>query len=191
MYGHDTMDGSRSLRELLNVSLSAHTCGVEDLLAVGADPDRIALMERKYTSLQPVPPYSMAYGTLFRRHQGIDQISTVIDRLRRKPETKQATIGFHVPGEENLSCVSLLDFKIRHGLLHTNAVYRSQNIFASQPGNAVALRHIQEEVAAALAVDPGPLTLHVLSAHVYEHDQAVAAELVGLDRFPIPRGEAE
>jgi thymidylate synthase len=168
--GREVNDDGAVLRELLNVSLSASTCAVPDLVAAGADEDRIDLMIRKYESLAILPEYQFSYGKLFREHAGVDQVAWLIRRLRRRPEAKSATIGFHTPGEEALSCISLVDCKLRAGQLHLNAVFRSQNILASQPGNACALRRVQTTVADALGVTPGSMTLHILSAHIYERD---------------------
>ena len=168
--GQDVVDDSEQLRELLNLTVSAETFHTADFVHLGASADRIKLMERKYHSIDVVPPYTLSYGSLFRRHEGVDQIAWLVRRLRGKMETKSATIGFHSPGHDELSCISLLDCKVRDQQLHTSAVYRSQNIFASQPGNVVALSRFQEEIAEQLDVPVGSLTLHILSAHVYHRD---------------------
>jgi thymidylate synthase len=166
--GQDIRDDGLILRELLNVTMSARSCGRQDLLDAGAAEDRLQLMITKYESLSILPQYDLSYGSLFRRHGGVNQIDWLVRRLERKPDTKSATIGFHVPGNEALSCVSLVDCKVRDGELHLNAVYRSQNVFASQPGNACALERLQREIAEKVGVSQGVLTLHVMSAHVYE-----------------------
>lgn len=168
--GQDVVDDGERLREVLNVTVSATTCDAADFIRLGASPDRIQLMGRKYHSLDVVPPYTLSYGSLFRQHEGVDQIAWLVSRLRGKMETKSATIGFHTPGQSELSCISLLDCKVRDQKLYTSAIYRSQNVFASQPGNVVALSLFQEEISEQLGVPAGPLTLHVLSAHVYHRD---------------------
>lgn len=174
---HVTDDGSL-LKEVLNVSLSAWTCASQDLEASGADADRLRLMIDKYESLSVLPMYRVSYGKLFREHAGVDQLDWLVRRLRLRPEAKSATIGFHTPGEDVLSCISLVDCKLRDGQLHLSAVFRSQNVFASQPGNACALRRIQTRIADDLTVPPGALTLHVMSAHIYEGDWDAAYRVV-------------
>jgi hypothetical protein len=168
--GAEVRDLGRSLRELLNVTLSARGCDERSLIQVGADARRIALMREKYESLVTLPEYNMSYGRLFRDHRGVDQIEWLVQRLRRNPESKSATIGFHVPGSADLSCISLLDCKLRNGLLHVNSVFRSQNVYGSQPGNGMAISRLQREIAQAIDAEPGYLTLHILSAHIYEED---------------------
>jgi thymidylate synthase len=56
------------------------------------------------------------------------------------------------------------------GKLNMTVVYRSQNVFASQPGNLIALRAIQEYIAKGLSVSLGVVELVVISAHIYERD---------------------
>jgi thymidylate synthase len=168
--GVDITDDGTRLREVLNLTLSGDASDAEEFSAVGASPDRIDLMVRKYHSDLIVHPYTTNYGALFRNHDNVDQIAWLIERLHWKRETKSATIAFHVPGMEELSCISLYDAKIRDETLHTTVVYRSQNIFASQPGNIVALSRFHREIAESVEARVGPLTFHILSAHIYHRD---------------------
>lgn len=94
----------------------------------------------------------------------------MINRIRKKPETKSATITLHKPGEDLLSCLSMIDFKYRNQMLDMTVVYRSQNIYWSHPGNMLALHCIQEDVAAALGYKIGKVDLAVISAHIYRSD---------------------
>ncbi|MBE1502743.1 thymidylate synthase [Amycolatopsis lexingtonensis] len=169
-HGQDITDDGIGIRELLNVTISGSLSAAEDFIAAGASPARIDLMMRKYHSDTTVPPYTMSYGALFSHHEGINQVAWLVDRLRWKRETKSATIGFHAPGSKELSCISLYDAKIRNEVLHTNVVYRSQNVFASQPGNIVALSSFHRDIAARVDAQVGPITIHILSAHIYHRD---------------------
>lgn len=173
-HGNMVTDDGELLREVLNLSLSAENCRAEDLIAVGADPERLELMVFKYGSQDVLPQYKISYGKLFRDHQGVDQLDWLAEKLRAKPEAKSATIGFHIPGSSELSCISLVDCKIRDSAVHLNAVFRSQNIYSSQPGNALALARLQREIATLVGVEIGYLTLHVMSAHIFDHDIAAA-----------------
>jgi thymidylate synthase len=178
--GRDTWDGGQRIKELLNVTLAARNCDEGRLKSAGADAVRIGFMRDKYESLEILPQYRMSYGRLFRDHAGVDQVAWVTRRLRENPESKSATIGFHVPGADDLSCISLLDCKLRDGLLNVNAVFRSQNVYGSQPGNAVAISRLRHEIAEDLGVGPGFLTLHILSAHIYAEDLHHASRILGL-----------
>jgi thymidylate synthase len=177
--GKWVFDGATRLRELCNYSCAIEVNPGEDRLLVRyADAARIELMHRKYRSLDPVFPYKTSYGALLYDNQGVDQIEWVIRHLHQKIETKSATIGLHTPGQSELSCLSLLDFKVRDDAVHMTCVYRSQNVFASQPGNLLALRRVQEDVGARIGVDAGRVELVALSAHIYEDDLGEARRIV-------------
>jgi thymidylate synthase len=173
------VDGSDRLREVCNyvVTLDSIDPG-EPLLRRFADSSRIQLMHRKYASLDVLPQYKISYGALLYDYQGVDQVNWAVRRLRGKRETKSATITFHTPGHSELSCLSLLDFKIRDEALCMTAVYRSQNVYASQPGNLLALRAVQERVAADVDAAVGGVTLLAISAHIYESDVGAATEII-------------
>jgi thymidylate synthase len=172
-------DGAEALHEIREYICTLRSVSADDpLLRRFADPERIRLMYRKYGSLEVLPPYRISYGALLYAYHGVDQIDWVVQRLLGKRETKSATIVLHSPGEDDLSCLSMLDFKIRDEALHMTAVYRSQNVYASQPGNLLALREIQEQVSAKIDASTGELTLLAISAHIYESDIEAAAALV-------------
>ena len=137
------------------------------------------LMKEKYATCGLVGDYKIDYGSYIYNNNGINQIEWVIDRIKHKPETKSATISLHKPGEDMLACLSILDFKYRNGVLDMNVVYRSQNIYWSHPGNMLALRQIQKDVADELNLKMGKVDLVVFSAHIYESDFDRVKEIIG------------
>ena len=178
-HGESTADGLDRLVEVRNLNTTIGSVDPDDaVLRKFADPARIDLMSRKYSSLDVLPEYKISYGALLYDNHGVDQVAWVTRRLAEKRETKSATITLHTPGESELSCLSMLDFKIRGEALHLTAVYRSQNVYASQPGNMLALHEVQRRVAADVRADVGELTLHAVSAHVYEADLDAADGIV-------------
>jgi len=159
------------LLEVRNVMTVIDSVGANDpIIERYADCRRIELMRKKYLSCKVVSPYRISYGKLLFDNNGVDQISWIVNRLKNKRESKSATISLHTPGCDELSCLSLLDFKIRNDELAMAAVYRSQNIFGSQPGNLLVLRTIQERVAEQVVCKAGSFTLLPISAHIYEAD---------------------
>jgi len=179
--GEWILDGDTPLREfrLLHVVIDA----IDDddpVITRLADHNRILLMRRKYGSCGIVPPYKISYGKLLYDNEGVDQVSWLVERLRAKGETKAATITLHRPGETELSCLSLLDCKLRNGALDMLALYRSQNVFASQPGNLLALRNLQCHIAKEVGATVGLFALYAASAHVYEKDIEQARQVLHL-----------
>lgn len=169
--GEDIWDENTPLREIRNLYITINSIDEDDpILKRYADKDRIMLMEKKYATCGLVGDYKIDYGSYIYNNNGVNQIDWVINRIKSKPETKSATITLHKPGEEMLACLSLIDFKYRNSVLDMTVVYRSQNIFWSNPGNMLALHHIHTDVAKALGYSVGKVELVVISAHIYASD---------------------
>ena len=165
------MDDDEKLKEFRNLCFTIEAVDEDDLiLNKYADMDRIVLMKKKYTVCGLVGNYKRDYGSDLYNNNGVNQIEWIAERIKKKLETKSATISLHHAGENILSCLSLLDFKLRDNKLYMNAVYRSQNVFASQPGNIIALRKIQSDIAQKLSVGLGNIELIIFSAHIYGKD---------------------
>lgn len=169
--GEDIYDEDVSLREIRNLYITINQIDdLDPVLLKYADPKRINLMKKKYATCGLVGNYKVDYGSYIYNNNGVNQIDWIINRIKKKPETKSATITLHKPGEELLSCLSMIDFKYRNGNLDMTIVYRSQNVFWSQPGNLLALREIQKDVASSLDFKIGKIELVIVSAHIYESD---------------------
>lgn len=169
--GEDIFDDKEKLKEIRNLYISID--GVDEgdsLLEKYADKDRIALMKEKYATCGLVGDYKTDYGSRIFNNNSVNQLEWVINRIKKKPETKAATFSLHVPGEDLLPCLSLMDFKLRNDRLDMTVVYRSQNVYWSQPGNILALRKMQEDVVKAIGCTIGKVELIAVSAHIYEHD---------------------
>lgn len=169
--GENIKDGDVNLKEIRNLYITIKDVNDDDsLLRKYADSDRIKLMKQKYATCGLVGDYKIDYGSYIYNNNGINQIEWLINRIKNKPETKSATISLHRAGENMLACLSMLDFKYRNDYLDMTVVYRSQNIFWSHPGNMLALRKIQNDVANSLKYKIGVIELVVISAHIYEQD---------------------
>ena len=103
---------------------------------------------------------------------GVDQFEWMVERLRRKRDTKSATIGLLLPGSTsaNLPCLTTLDAKIRHERLDLQFFFRSQNIFGRQYANLAALARLQRDLACRCGASPGALRGYIASAHIYAFD---------------------
>ena len=177
--GEEINDDNRKLKEIRNLYITIQSVSEKDsIITKYADKKRIALMKEKYATCGHVGDYKIDYGSYIYDNNGINQINWVRDRILNKTETKSATITLHHPGEEMLACLSLLDFKLRRNRLNMNVVYRSQNIYSSHPGNLIALRRIQEDLAKELNVSIGYIELIVMSAHIYSEDYMNAKQIL-------------
>jgi len=62
----------------------------------------------------------------------------------------------------------LVDFKIRDDKLNTTGLWRSHDIYGAWLPNAVGLTNLAIYAAEKLGVKVGTLTIHSISAHIYE-----------------------
>src|SRR4051812_48183413 len=111
---------------------------------------------------------------------GRDQIAWVIGRLRADPACRSATITTFQPLSDAayIPCVSMLDFWLPDGALELVVYAHSLDFGKKAYGNLVELARLQEHVAGELGCPVGRLVVHAKSAHVYEPEWALMAELV-------------
>ena len=113
------------------------------------------------------------YGNRLRAHfDGIDQIQEAIGRLNNFKESRRAISITWDPNvdtkNDEVPCMMLVDFKIRDGMLHTTGLWRSHDIYGAWFPNAVGLSNLARYVAREVGSEIGMLTIHSISAHIYE-----------------------
>lgn len=171
--GGQVRDGSELLNEILNVVVEVEDAQtMDDTIKQFSDREMITWMKSNFFVQEEIPEFGFSYAQRLRDFQHVDQIKAVIERLRRNPEAKSATISLLMPGADSkhVPCITTLDFKQRGGKLHLIAFVRSQDIARKLHADILVLGEIQKEVASSLDVAPGSLTLHVASAHIYHKD---------------------
>jgi Thymidylate synthase len=167
-----------AVREISLVTLVIEAPDPDDeLIARYAEPERLAWMHANFTDHSQVAALGGAdsYATrLFDyEHSGRDQVAWVIDRLRRDPATRSATITTFQPHTDTsyIPCVSLLDFWLPGGAVELVAYAHSIDFGAKGYGNLVELASLQHHVAGQLGHPVGRLLMVVKSAHVYETER--------------------
>jgi len=113
------------------------------------------------------------YGNRLRAHfRGIDQIQVAIDRLKNCEESRRSisvtwdpTVDTKV---DEVPCMILVDLKIRDGKLYTTGLWRSHDIYGAWFPNAVGLTYLTKYAADQLGVEVGEISIHSISAHIYE-----------------------
>jgi hypothetical protein len=163
------------VREISLVTLALEAPDPDDeLIARYAEPERLAWMHANFTDYRQVAALGGAdsYATrLFDyEHSGRDQVAWVIDRLRRDPATRSATITTFQPHTDTsyIPCVSLLDFWLPGDAVELVAYAHSIDFGAKGYGNLVELASLQQQVAGQLgrpagrpAADDGQVGAHL------------------------------
>lgn len=186
----ETYDGL-PIAELENVTIRVADPRSDDpIVARLGDPERLAWMHANFSDFARVPALGDArsYASRLHRYGGSerDQVRWVIERLRRDPASRSATITTFEPllDDSYIPCVSLLDFWIRGGALCQVVYAHSIDFGAKGYGNLVELAFLQEAIGEALGLPLGDLTFVVKSAHVYDTEVAfmtgVLAQAPGL-----------
>ena len=122
------------------------------------------------------------YGNRYRDWFGVDQIQCAVDRLNNCESTRRAisttwdcktdTINNEVP------CMILVDFKVRHNKLQTTALWRSHDVGQAWYPNVVGLAYLAQYVGHYTNKEVGGITVQSISGHIYENDIQVVKELI-------------
>jgi thymidylate synthase len=171
--------------ELVHVVLDVAAPSPDDpMIAEHGDPTRLAWMHANFTDSARVAALGDAESYATRLYDygrsGRDQIDWVIERLRRDPLSRSATITTFQPLTDTtyIPCVSLLDFWLPEGVLEVVVYAHSIDFGTKGYGNLVELAAIQHRVASALAVPVGWLVMTVKSAHIYATELDAMAALL-------------
>ena len=118
------------------------------------------------------PSYSL-YTPEYERisnYFGINQLEMIIEKLKKKPESRSATMSFLAPNidlKDIMPCGCIIDYKIKGNQLNTTAVYRSHDYGKKALPNLAFLSELIEKVCNESKIKPGKLICHSISAHIY------------------------
>lgn len=187
--GVDRTYDALPIRELAHVVLEiAHPDPDDPIIAAHGDPEWLTWMRANFTDYQRVAALGDAdsYATRLYdyTHSGRDQIAWVIERLRRDPLSRSATITTFQPLTDTtyIPCVSLLDFWIPDGALELVVYAHSIDFGKKGYGNLIELAAVQRRVAAALERPVGRLVMTIKSAHIYETELEYMAAVLADQR---------
>lgn len=111
------------------------------------------------------------------------QAYNVINKLTDDPNTRQAIVTLwdpwmdNVTGKNDYPCTIALHFYIRDGLLDTNVIMRSNDVWLGLPYDVFQFTQLQATMARVLGTEPGTYRHTALSLHLYERDIASAQAL--------------
>ena len=128
------------------------------------------------------------YGNRLRAHfECIDQIQVAIDRLKNCTESRRSISVTWDPTTDTkvdeVPCMILVDLKIRDGKLYTTGLWRSHDIYGAWFPNAVGLTYLAKYAADQLGVEVGEISIHSISAHIYEVNFDDAKKTLSMQMF--------
>jgi thymidylate synthase len=171
-------------RELALLTLVVeHPSSDDPVIAELGDAEWLAWMHDNFFVQKDVPELGDAKSYAVRLFNyagaGLDQIAWVVERLRADHGCRSATVTTFQPLTDTayIPCVSMLDFWRPHDALELVVYAHSLDFGKKAYGNLVELTHLQEHVAGELGAPLGRLVVHAKSAHVYEPEWALMAQL--------------
>lgn len=141
-------------------------------------------MVRNFTVQGEVPElyHENSYASRLYSYMGQkNQVEWLVDRLRKNPATRSATLSMFEPltDEGYIPCVSLIDFQKTDGRLNMTAYCRALDFGCKAYVNLVMLHLIQQDIAEKSGIPCGKLILLVKSAHFYMRDRKKVLTILG------------
>jgi thymidylate synthase len=180
----------RAIREILRATLTVSDPHSNDgIISQYANEERLAWMHANFTDFQNVSELGGAdsYATRLRNYEksGRNQINWVIEKLRGDMASRSATITTFQPLSDTsyIPCISLLDFFLVDDAVELVVYAHSIDFGTKGYANLVELAYLQEEVAHALSLPLGTLTMIVKSAHVYADDVTFMNDVIAAQKI--------
>lgn len=153
-----------------------------------ADLDFIRFYLKDYPPKDATGSLQEAYGPRLKGTgefgYSIDQISRVIEKLRKNPDTRRAAITLLEssdlePSQKEAPCTVGLQFIRRRESLHLVAMMRSNDAYLGFPHDVFCFTMMQELIARSLGVKVGHYHHFATSLHLYEKDKGSIAKYLG------------
>jgi thymidylate synthase len=179
-------DGEATRELALLTLVVAYPASDDPIVAELGDPEWLAWMHGNFVTRGTVAELGDADSYAVRLHDwartGRDQVLWVVERLRARPDSRDAAITtFQPPTDETyVPCISMLDFWLPEGRLELVVYAHSLDFGKKAYGNLVELARLQEHVAAEVGAPLGRLVIHAKSAHVYEPERELMTRVTGL-----------
>ena len=184
----DNVGELADVKELLNLTAEVQNAVLPDaIIEKHKVQDEYDWMVRNFTVQGEVPElhHENSYASRLYSYMGQkNQVEWLVDRLRKNPSTRSATISMFEPltDEGYIPCVSLLDFQETDGQLNMTAYCRALDFGCKAYVNLVMLHLIQQDIAEKVGVLCGELILLVKSAHFYMRDREKVLAILNEER---------
>lgn len=184
----DNVGELADVKELLNLTAEVQNAVLPDaIIEKHKVQDEYDWMVRNFTVQGEVPElhHENSYASRLYSYMGQkNQVEWLVDRLRKNPTTRSATLSMFEPltDEGYIPCVSLLDFQETDGQLNMTAYCRALDFGCKAYVNLVMLHLIQQDIAEKVGVPCGKLILLVKSAHFYMRDREKVLAILNKER---------
>src|SRR5690606_36668023 len=123
----------------------------------------------------------------------VDQISEVVDQIRRNPDSRRMIVSAWNVGEiERMAlppCHTLFQFYVAEGRLSCQLYQRSADIFLGVPFNIASYALLTMMMAQVTWLEPGDFVHTFDDAHLYLNHTAQVEEQLSRTPYPLPHME--
>lgn len=135
-----------------------------------------------------------AYGHILMNKHGFNQIETIIELLKKDPNSRRAVLNINTPNENVIEtkdepCTIFLQFNVINNKLNCTAVMRSNDIWFGLPYDVIFFTELQKHIARELGYEYGEFTMFDVSLHVYERDYEKIVSLCEDEKKYLLNGE--
>jgi len=143
---------------------------------------------KKWGELGPV------YGKQWRNFEGIDQISGVINEIKKNPNSRRLIVSAWNPSEiEEMAksglppCHTLFQFYVKDNKLSCQLYQRSADVFLGVPFNIASYAMLTMMVAQVCNLDLGEFVHTFGDVHIYNNHMDQVKEQIIRDIKPMPK----
>jgi thymidylate synthase len=123
--------------------------------------------------------------------RSIDQISTVLETLRRDPDSRRMIVSAWnvgaLPEMALAPCHALFQFHVADGRLSCQLYQRSADLFLGVPFNIASYALLTSMVAQQVGLEPGDFIWVGGDCHIYSNHLAQVEEQLSREVLPFPR----
>ncbi|MES2504392.1 MAG: thymidylate synthase [Myxococcota bacterium] len=130
------------------------------------------------------------YGKQWRDFGGVDQISWIVDEIRRNPDSRRLVVSAwnpaDVPRMALAPCHALFQFYVAEGKLSCELYQRSADAFLGVPFNIASYALLTHMVAQVCDLKVGDFIHTFGDAHIYSNHMEQVAIQLGREPYPLP-----
>lgn len=130
------------------------------------------------------------YGRQWRDFGGVDQIETLLDMIRRSPDSRRLIVSAwnppDVPQMALPPCHTMWQVRILGGKLHLQLYQRSADMFLGVPFNIASYALLLVMLAHVTGHEPGDFVHSIGDAHIYSNHMEQVQTQLSRDPRPLP-----
>lgn len=148
-------------------------------------------LDNRGLSYLPVGDMGKGYGYQFRNFNGVDQLSLLIDGLKKDPNSRRHIMIAWNPSQLDEAalppCHLYQQYQIMNGKLNSSFVCRSTDIMYGLPYNIMSYSLINAMLSKLLGIESGEIVFFGNDLHIYNNQLGIAKEQIDRTTSQLPK----